>query len=63
MTDPPIRESVTELLLHKSGLMRRGSVMLKVIAIRVAKGTPSSCYGKPFLESLGNHVLPYDRLK
>ena len=29
-TDPPIRESVIEMLHHMSGIMRRGSVMLKV---------------------------------
>jgi hypothetical protein len=29
-TDPPIRESVIEMLHHKSSMMRRGSVMLKI---------------------------------
>jgi hypothetical protein len=30
MVLPPIRESVIEMLRHKSGILRRGSVMLKV---------------------------------
>ena len=29
-TDPPIRESVIEMLRHMSGIMRRGSVILKL---------------------------------
>jgi hypothetical protein len=30
MTDPPIRENIIEMLHEKSGIMRRGSVTLKV---------------------------------
>ena len=61
MTDPSIRESVIAMLHHMSGIMRRGSVMLKVhrnpcsqrnilIVVLVIH----------FAESLGNFVLSYD---